>query len=470
MIGAYRAEAIRAGEQAAMAALPPGTLMVRAAAAIERRAAVMMGGGYGRQVVLLVGSGDNGGDALYAGALLARRGAAVTAVALSDRHHQAGFDAFVAAGGRPRQLVELPDLLSGAHLVIDGIVGIGGSGALRDGAAQAAAIVAEAGVAVLSVDLPSGVDADTGCVVGQAITADVTVTMGALKPGLLVMPGRGHAGVVEIADIGVWPSGPPELSMVTADDVAGWLPVPGQAASKYRRGVVGILAGSEQYPGAAVLAVAGALGAGAGMVRIVGPEVVVRGVLAAHPEVIGSSVADMGHVDAVVVGPGVGHGRDSDIAELLSRDVPAVIDADALGAAGDLRRRALTIRTPHEGELARMLGVDSAQVAANRLERAREAVARYGGQLLLKGAGTLVVDAVTTVNPTGTPLLATAGSGDVLAGVIGALAAARCPEPARAGAFIHGLAGVLAAGEPAAPIAAGDVARALGQAARALAS
>jgi NAD(P)H-hydrate repair Nnr-like enzyme with NAD(P)H-hydrate epimerase domain len=145
LIGAYRAQAIRAGEQAAMAALPPGTLIGRAAAAIERRAAVMMGGGYGRQVVLLVGSGDNGGDALYAGALLARRGAAVTAVALSDRHHQVGFDGFVAAGGRQRQLAELPDLLSGADLVIDGIVGIGGSGALRDGAAQAAGVFQKRG-------------------------------------------------------------------------------------------------------------------------------------------------------------------------------------------------------------------------------------------------------------------------------------------------------------------------------------
>ena len=197
---AHDVATIRAAETALMASLPPGTLMDRASFGLAATAAQLLQRVYGSRVVLLVGSGDNGGDALFAGALLARRGAIVSAVLLGSSAHVAGLAALRAAGGR----VEGPDAVLGADLVLDGIVGIGGAGALREAAAEVVSSIPVEST-VLAVDVPSGVDADTGVVAGAAVHAHVTVTFGTWKPGLLIDPGAQCAGAVEFVDIGLGP-------------------------------------------------------------------------------------------------------------------------------------------------------------------------------------------------------------------------------------------------------------------------
>jgi hydroxyethylthiazole kinase-like uncharacterized protein yjeF len=233
--------------------------------------------------VVLAGSGDNGGDALYAGARLARRGARVTAVAAGGRVHEGGTAALRAAGGHVTgpDAPDLPATIAAADLVLDGLLGIGGRGGLREPYSALAGLAARAGNGpggplVVAVDLPSGIDADTGVVDGPAVRADVTVTFGTSKPGLLIDPGAGHAGVVELVDIGLGPFLPaPAVAGFQAADVAALLRQPPGDSDKYRRGVLGVVAGSERFTGAAVLAVGGALRGGAGMVRLVsaGPAV-----------------------------------------------------------------------------------------------------------------------------------------------------------------------------------------------------
>src|SRR6516164_8017786 len=196
---AHEVAAVRAAEQALMATLPPGTLMQRAAAGLAAVCAGVLGRVYGTRVAVLAGSGDNGGDALYAGARLARRGAAVTAITAGPKAHQGGTAELRAAGGRVTpDLAAAPDLIGCADLIVDGLLGIGGRGGLRDPFAGLAAAADRARRdghgTVVAVDLPSGIDADTGAVDGPAVRADVTVTFGAIKPGLLVDPGAGHAG------------------------------------------------------------------------------------------------------------------------------------------------------------------------------------------------------------------------------------------------------------------------------------
>src|SRR5215467_518740 len=209
MRNAHAVADIRAAEQALMARVPPGALMQRAAAGLAAVCAGLVPRVYGSRVVVLAGSGDNGGDALYAGARLARRGARVLAVAAGTRVHEAGADALRAAGGRvsgPGD-PDLPAAMHAADLVLDGLLGIGGRGGLREPQAALAALAEAArtagGTRVIAVDLPSGVDADTGEVPGAAVRADVTVTFGTWKAGLLIDPGAGHAGVAELIDIGL---------------------------------------------------------------------------------------------------------------------------------------------------------------------------------------------------------------------------------------------------------------------------
>ncbi|MGH8888588.1 MAG: NAD(P)H-hydrate epimerase, partial [Acidothermaceae bacterium] len=260
---AHGVATIRAAEAAAMAELPAGALMQRAAAGLAATCGRLLGRVYGTKVALLVGSGDNGGDTLFAGGLLARRGAAVSAILLGDHAHAGGLAALRAAGGR----VADPAVLGGVDLVIDGITGIGGSGGLRDAAVAAVAQISSSAI-VVAVDIPSGVDADTGEVTGAAVRADATVTFGTWKPGLLVDPGASYAGAVECVDIGLarfLPNG--SVSALQSSDVGALLPVPDVESDKYRRGVLGIVAGSRAYTGAAVLATGGALRTGVGMVR-----------------------------------------------------------------------------------------------------------------------------------------------------------------------------------------------------------
>ncbi|MFD3550355.1 NAD(P)H-hydrate dehydratase [Streptomyces sp. NPDC058655] len=460
---AYSVETVRAAERELIARLPEDALMQRAAAGLAAVCARMLtrrrGRVYGARVALLVGPGDNGGDALYAGARLARRGAGVTAVAMDPgRMHAGGLAALRAAGGRVA-----PGVPSRADLVVDGLLGIGGRGGLRPDAAALAERLPP-GVPVVAVDLPSGVDADTGEVAGAAVRADVTVAFGAHKPGLLIDPGASLAGAVHLVDIGL-ELGAPDAEALQHSDVAGLLPVPTASSDKYRRGVVGVVAGSSRYPGAAVLAVAGALRGGAGAVRYVGPQAAADAVLARYPE----TLIGRGRVQAWVVGPGLGEGRGAEVAELLAeRDVPVLVDADGLRGldAGVVRARsAPTLLTPHAGEAAALLGTDRASVEAGRLAAVRALADRYGATALLKGSTTLVAPAggagPVRVNPTGTGWLATAGSGDVLSGLAGALLAAGLSgaDAGAVGAYLHGLAGRRAAGG--APVLAQEVAEAL---------
>ncbi|WP_329327203.1 NAD(P)H-hydrate dehydratase [Streptomyces luteogriseus] len=464
---AYSVETVRNAERELMARLPEGALMQRAAAGLAAACADLLGRVYGSRVVLLVGSGDNGGDALYAGARLARRGAGVTAVLLApERAHAAGLAALRRAGGRVAGAGEGEALVEGADLVVDGIVGIGGKGGLRPEAVPLAAAAGRSRGAVVAVDLPSGVDADTGEVHGHAVRADLTVTFGTHKPGLLVDPAREYAGSVRLVRIGLELPDEPELEALQHEDVARLLPVPGAESDKYRRGVVGIAAGSARYPGAAVLAVSGALRGGAGAVRYVGPAA--DAVIARFPETLVSDQGPKhaGRVQAWVVGPGAGDDAAT-VAEVLAADVPVLIDADGLRLADAevvRGRRAPTLMTPHAGEAAALLGVERGEVEGGRLAAVRELARRYGATVLLKGSTTLVADSgggAVRVNPTGTGWLATAGSGDVLSGLGGSLLAAglSAVDAASAGAYLHGLAGRLAAGG--APVGAHDVADAV---------
>ena len=473
MRSAYAVQDVRAAEQSVLAELPEGALMQRAAAGLARVCVLLLGKVYGSRVVLLVGSGDNGGDALFAGARLAGRGARVDAVLLGDRAHEAGLAALRRAGGRvlddvpsPRRWLQLQ-----ADLVVDGIVGIGGTGALRGKAADVVALL-DSGPMVVAVDVPSGVDADTGEVAGAAVHADVTVTFGALKPGLLVDPGAGRAGAVELVDIDLGPHLPdqPAVEVLQAADVHALLPSASASreSDKYRRGVVGVSAGSEQYTGAAVLCVGGAVRGGAGMVRYVGEDAPTGLVRRRWPEV----VVGEGRVQAWTVGSGGGEGAAERLATALKDDVPVLVDADALAAFADQPRPGATaLLTPHAGELARLLGVERDVVEARRLEHARRAAAELEAVVLLKGSTTVVAtpDGRVRVNPTGTVALATAGTGDVLAGLCGALLAGGLDplDAGSVGAWLHGLAGRLAA-DGGAPISAYDVLDALPAAFRAL--
>ncbi|MFD9745186.1 NAD(P)H-hydrate dehydratase [[Kitasatospora] papulosa] len=471
---AYSVETVRAAERALMERLPEGALMQRAAAGLAVACCDLLrrnGRVYGSRVLLLVGSGDNGGDTLYAGARLARRGAGVRALLTSpDKVHRQAMAALLAAGG---QVLGGPPL--GAYgpvdLVVDGITGIGGRGGLRPEAAELVRAVTAGHVPVLAVDLPSGVEADTGEVLGEAVRADATVTFGTYKPGLLVDPAAGHVGALRLVDIGLAGELPdrPDLEALQYADVAALLPVPDAGSDKYRRGVVGVAAGSERYPGAAVLAVAGALRGGAGAVRYAGPGA--DAVIARFPETLvhPGPPSKAGRAQAWVAGPGLGDSSASAeaVADVLAADVPVLVDADGLrlmDAAAVRARTAPTVLTPHAGEAAALLGVGRDEVEAGRLAAVRELAARYRATVLLKGSTTLVAepgDAPVRVNPTGTSWLATAGSGDVLSGLTGSLLAAGLAprDAASVGAYLHGLAARRAA--DGAPVAAQDVADAV---------
>lgn len=450
---AYDVAAVRSAERALAGRLPDGALMDRAAAGLARVCAGLLGRVYGARVVLLVGSGDNGGDALLAGARLAARGARVDALLVADRAHEAGLRALRLAGGQDTQDLRV---LARADLVVDGILGIGGRGGLRGRAAEAVGQLGDDGPLVVAVDLPSAVDASTGEVEGAAVRADVTVTFGALKPGLVVDPGASHAGVVELVDIGLDLPGA-DVEVLQAADVAHLLPRAERRSDKYRRGVVGVAAGSEQYTGAAVLCTGGAVHGGAGMVRYVGAEAAATLVRSRWPEV----VVGEGRVQAWAVGSGGGGDAGARLERAMADGVPVVVDADALVALdAHPGRSGSVLLTPHAGELSRLVGADREDVEARVLHHARAAARQLDAVVLLKGSTTVVArpDGRVRVNPTGTPALATAGSGDVLAGLAGALLAGGL-DPFDAGsvaAWLHGVAGRLAA-EGGRPVSATDI-------------
>jgi hydroxyethylthiazole kinase-like uncharacterized protein yjeF len=353
-------------------------------------------------------------------------------------------------------------LLAESSLLVDGLVGIGGRGALRAPAAELARQACTArghGTLVVAADLPSGVDADTGDVAdpGHSIFADLTVTFGCLKPGLLLAPGAHHAGQLRVVDIGLSPallSGAPPVLRATSDaDVTESWPRRGVETDKYQRGVLGLAAGSQTYPGAALLAAGGALAGPIGMLRCVGEAA--RGVIERYPEAVpAADVITAGRVQAWVVGPGLGTDEQAKrtLEAVLDAGVPAVIDGDAITLLAQLSARGLkkfiapVVLTPHRREFARLVaacGISTGQESS--LATARRVAIHLGATVLLKGSRTLIVTPghLSRVNLTGTSVLATAGSGDVLAGLLGSLLAAGMSthNAAAVAAHVHGLAG-----------------------------
>jgi len=470
VIGLHRAEEVRAAEQPLLAVTPDGAVMQRAATGLATVCVRLLGRVYGRRVALLVGTGNNGGDALFAGAALAGRGAQVSAVLLDPgRAHDAGLAALRRAGGRVLGAGEsrATEVIGRADLVLDGMLGIGGRGGLRQDAAELARAAADGAGIPVAVDVPSGVDASTGAVDGDAFAALHTVTFGAVKPGLVVGEGRGLAGQVHLIDIGLGPFLPAATAFQLCDaDVAARLDPPSSDDDKYSQGVVGIVAGSSTYPGAAVLCTGAALRTRPGLVRYAGTAA--EGVRAAWPEAIVTEgrPSDAGRVQTWVVGPGMGTDDDARqvLTEVLATELPVVVDADALTLLAKepalvRDRRGPTVLTPHDREFARF----GAEVGTDRVGAARRLAADLGAVVLLKGDATVVADPGGTafVNGTGTPWLATAGTGDVLSGITGALLATGldAAEAAAVGAHLHGRAGQLAAARG--PLIAGDLVRRL---------
>ncbi|WP_163376616.1 bifunctional ADP-dependent NAD(P)H-hydrate dehydratase/NAD(P)H-hydrate epimerase [Dietzia sp. Alg238-R159] len=439
---AHPVEAVRGAERpliaAAEAAGDPDAVMRRAAAGVAHHTAALLrevtGGVYGRSVLLVVGSGDNGGDALYAGAVLRARGCGVEAVLTNpDRAHPRGVAALRRAGGRIVSAGEVCAIgRRGPDVAVDGVVGLAGTGPLREPAAEVMARVHAAGVPVVAVDLPSGVDADSGTVHEPHVQAALTVTFGVLRRAhLLASP---VCGRVEVVDIGLSEpaAGPGTVRRPDRGEVGRTWPVPGAGDDKYTQGVVAVRAGSDRYPGAAVLCASAAVAATSGMVRYVGSAA--DAVLAARPEVVcHPTVSGAGTAQAWVVGPGGGTGDDAvaDIDAVLATGRPALLDADALTcvAAHPVLLRGATapvLLTPHAGEFDRLTGGWDRGDRPGALRRFTASLRDRGiaATVLLKGRVTLIDDGETTFAvDVGSSWAATAGSGDVLAGMAGALLA-----------------------------------------------
>ena len=463
---------VRALEAQAMALLPEGTLMQRASFGLAVACAGLLesirGRVVGSRVCVLAGPGGNGGDALWAGAFLARRGCQVRAVAIADTVHAEGAAALLAAGGL--LVTDVPD---DADLVLDGIAGIGGRVGLSGRAASAVEQAASGGGLIVAVDVPSGVDADTGLAGPGAVCADATVTFGCLKPGVLLAPD--HAGLVELVEIGLPDDGAPVAQVIDAAEVAAFVPGPDIDDYKYARGVAGLAVGSVQYPGAALLAAAGARHADIGMVHVLDrgdgiADLVVRD----FADVVRSTQepSACSRVTAWGVGPGLAGGADDEqvVLAVLAAEVPVVLDAGALSvvasssavraAIADRAARGLsTVLTPHEGEFARIATAVATPLPADvgRLVAARTLAAALAAVVVLKGPGTVIAPPQGTawIDAEGTSTLGTAGSGDVLTGITTAVLAglhARAPradaaDVARAVAaavWLHGRAGRLA--------------------------
>jgi ADP-dependent NAD(P)H-hydrate dehydratase / NAD(P)H-hydrate epimerase len=420
------------------------TLVDRAGGAVARGARRLLGGTYGRRVVIVCGKGNNGADGRVAGRRLAAWGARV------DLFDLAGIDR-TALG---RALVR-------ADLAIDGMFGTGFRGALDGDAAFVADAFNSAACPVLAIDIPSGVDGLTGAVHGIAVDAVATVCFVALKPGLVLFPGAERAGDIDVADIGIDP-GSPSLGLTDDADVAAWLPARPTESHKWSVGAVYVVGGSQGMTGAVMLAARAALRAGAGMVvaglpgdaaaRASGSEVITRPLPATSSGALDEDAAKdvldgLDRFRALVVGPGLGRTASTVAAVrrlVAEAPVPLVLDADGLNALdGDVEllaaRPAATIVTPHAGEYSRLAGEE---VGEDRVAAARRLAERAGTVVVLKGNRTVVADPTgrAAVNPTGGPWLATAGTGDVLSGIVGALAAMGLPafRAATAAAWLHG--------------------------------
>ena len=436
-------------------------------------------------VRVVCGKGNNGGDGLVAVRLLQEQGIDAEALALWPPDQlspdaRANHERLSSSGGEVRQLEagELPHALAGSGVVVDALLGTGFSGAARPPLDAAIEALNGVGATVVAVDVPSGVDASTGEVEGACVRADVTVTFHASKLGLWVMPGKAFAGQVEIVDIGI-PDGAPVAfdAGLIRPSVLGLVPRRAIDSTKFSSGSVLAVGASTGLTGAICMVCEASMRAGAGWVRAAVPaslNVIVEQKLT---EVMSVPLEDReGHLqlgaaaaileaaeraDAVVLGPGLGRADES--VELVRRLVgelrgPLLVDADGLFAlaGGEMERLSgrgdQTVITPHAGELARMLEVESAQVSAHRLASAKDAAGRSGATVVLKGDDTLVVGqgaSFVAVSAGGSAALATAGTGDVLSGVVGAfMSKGVAPfEAACAAVYAHTQAGWIAAGE-----------------------
>lgn len=472
-----------AAEQRALDAWAIGTRGIPGLELMERAgrglAALVVERAPAGRIAVVCGKGNNGGDGFVAARALREAGREVDVLILAAPEEYGG-DAranLERLPGPPPRPFEA-GALTGPGVVVDAILGTGSAGEPREPAAGAIeAINATAGsTLVVACDVPSGVDGSTGAVAGSAVRAEATVTFHAAKPGLWIAPGKQHAGEVSVIDIGIPSGGPadPRIGLITAG-VKAAIPRRGAVSTKFAAGSVLVCGGSPGLTGAPCLASEAAMRAGAGYVTACVPaslHSIFEGRLlevmtvalrdtegALHPAAVGEVVARAVRVDAVVLGPGLGREAGAvrfarGLASALEQ--PLLVDADALnahaGALGALAERsAPTVLTPHPGELGRLLELDSQAVQARRLECARRAAAEAKAIVVLKGDDTIVAqpDGRVAVSPGEAPALATAGTGDVLSGVIGALLAKGMGpfHAACAGVFVHLLAGRYAAGE-----------------------
>lgn len=438
MFEVYSVAEIRRAEEATGEALASGVLMQRAASGLAAAVLDELDAPRRSQVLLAVGSGNNGGDALWCGVRLLGRGVQVAAWRTSATVHAEGWAAFRDAGGREVDAVAALALLPEVDLVVDGVLGIGGRGGLRGPVEVFAAACADTRTPVVAVDLPSGLEGDSNGAF-PSFAADLTVTFGGRKACHVLQPAASACGRVVVVDIGL-DLGEPALTGWSASDVAAHYPWPGPESDKYSRGVVGIDTGSTTYPGAAVLSALGAAYGGAGMVRYLGSAR--DAVVAALPNVVTAP----GRVQAWLLGSGWGERPDAvaTVGRVLAEGLPTVVDADAVAALSSGTLGEQVLLTPHAGELARLLGVPRGDVEADPAGQARWAAAQTGAVVLLKGATQYVAEPsgrVTLAVP-GPAWTAQAGSGDVLAGLCAAMLASGRParEAALLGASLQAIA------------------------------
>jgi len=443
--------------------IPGYTLMTRAGeAALDL---VVEAWPRARRLLVLCGSGNNGGDGYVVARLARAAGLEVAVAALSDPSRLGGDAArayadFVSHGGQAREFDA--SLLPAAELVVDAMLGTGLDREVGGVYAQCIDSVNAACTAVRAVDVPSGLNADTGAVMGRAVRADRTITFVGLKAGLFLGGGADHVGTLSFARLGVPEDAgraEPVMRRIDPADVTQVLPRRRRSAHKGENGRVLVVGGGPGMPGAARLAAAAALRAGAGLVTVATRPEHVAAIVAGRPEIICHAVASgqeleplLRQADVVALGPGLGRGEWSRtmFEAALAGGKPLVVDADGLNLlAAEPRRGSDWILTPHPGEAARLIGCSVAEVQADRLGSVRALAGRFGGVAVLKGAASLVLgpSGLPWVCTAGNPGMATAGMGDVLTGVIAAVwAQHRDAEAAAAvGVLVHATAGDAAA-------------------------
>lgn len=465
------AEEMRALDRATIedVGIPALTLMETAGRAVA--AAVMRALQRQGHVAVVCGPGNNGGDGFVVARVLRDHGVdAVAYLAVSRATIKGDAAAHLAilerAGGvirmiaSPSELLELAPAIVAAEVCVDAVFGIGPLRPIEGHLAHVVGAINRARHRI-AVDIPSGLDSDTGRVDGAVVDADRTVTMAAHKIALVGAPGFSHCGAVEVADIGI-PAGVIATATIRAGlveeaDVRRWVPTPGVLDHKGTRGHALVIGGSPGMRGAGRLAAGAALRAGAGLSTLAaaGGDDLIAPDSVMTRAVSGDIRSVLEGKDAIVIGCGLGQGDDARgwLREVLSSGLAAVLDADALNLiAGDpsalARAAGPIVITPHPGEAARLLGISAKDIEADRMAAARALAVLTRAVVVLKGARTIVCDGMLgddhcSINPTGSYALATGGSGDVLAGVIGGLLAQglAAADAARAGVFVHGRAG-----------------------------